>query len=82
MSSHSRSNDNGHCWSHQIVGQARDRLHASPYTAGRDISCDCEQDVLRLRGRVSSYYQKQMAQEAVKSLHGVAEVVNEIEVTE
>jgi len=30
---------------------------------------------------VSSYYQKQIAQEAVKRLDGVVEVVNEIEVT-
>jgi osmotically-inducible protein OsmY len=38
--------------------------------------------VLRLRGRLSTYYQKQLAQEAVKNLEGVAQILNDIEVVE
>jgi hypothetical protein len=33
-----------------------------------------------LRGRLSSYYQKQLAQEAVAGLPGVAGIVNQAEV--
>jgi hypothetical protein len=35
-----------------------------------------------LRGRLSSYYQKQLAQEAVAGLPGVVGVVNQAEVTD
>ena len=81
MSSFSWSDGEGRWGARQIVQQARDRLFANVYTSGRDVSCECEQGVLRLRGRVSSYYQKQIAQEAVRRVDGVVEVVNEIEVT-
>jgi osmotically-inducible protein OsmY len=36
--------------------------------------------LLLLRGRVSSYYQKQVAQEAVLRLDAVEQVINQIEV--
>jgi len=44
------------------------------------VSCDYEGGVLVLRGRSGSYYEKQVAQESVKGIDGVARVVNEIEV--
>jgi osmotically-inducible protein OsmY len=59
---------------------AQDELRHNPYLEGTTVSCHCENGVLVLHGRVSSYYQKQRAQEAVKKLDGVADVVNEIEV--
>jgi osmotically-inducible protein OsmY len=33
-----------------------------------------------LRGRLATYYQKQVAQEAVRGLDGVVQIVNDIEV--
>ncbi len=59
---------------------AQDRLHQSPHPALRQVSCECEQGVLVLRGRVPSYYCKQLAQEAVAQLEGVVQIVNEIQV--
>lgn len=42
------------------------------------VSCSCESGVLLLRGRVSSFYLKQVAQESVAQIEGVMQVVNEI----
>lgn len=81
MPSHFRPEGNRRCSSHEIAGLARDRLHANPHTMGVAVSCDCDHGVLHLRGWVATYYQKQLAQEAVKGLDGVVKVVNDIEVT-
>lgn len=53
-------------------------LENSPYRSLRDLSCRCDQGVLYIQGRVSSYYEKQLAQEAVAGLLGAVRVVNEI----
>jgi len=67
--------------SSEVTRAANDHLNRNPYRAiRRDVSCECDHGVLVLRGRVSSYYHKQVAQEAVAGLDGVAQVVNEIEV--
>ncbi len=59
---------------------AKERLRGSPYRALRAISCECDQSVLLLRGRLPSFYHKQLAQEAVARVRGVSQIVNEIEV--
>jgi osmotically-inducible protein OsmY len=82
MSPHPSSDGNGRQESHPVLGQARDRLQANPYTTGKGVSCGWDQGVLRLCGRLPSYYHKQLAQEVVKGLDGVAEVVNDIEVVD
>ena len=64
----------------EIVEQAQERLRAAPYISFRDVQCEYRQGLLILRGQVESYYEKQLAQEAVARLEGVAQVVNEIEV--
>jgi len=63
-----------------VIEVARKSLQKSPYTAIRNVSCDYDQGVLFLRGRLTSYHQKQAAQEAVRGLEGVVQVVNQIEV--
>jgi len=60
--------------------EARAQLRRSLYPIGHNVSCDCVDGVLRLRGRLASYYHKQLAQEAVKQVGGVVVVINEIEV--
>ncbi len=45
-----------------------------------DILCEYESGILFLRGQVPSYYHKQLVQEAVVKIKGVAQIVNEIEV--
>lgn len=63
-----------------VAKMAERRLSTDPHRALRSVSCDFRRGVLYLRGRLTSYYHKQLAQEAVARLDGVKRVVNEIEV--
>jgi osmotically-inducible protein OsmY len=63
---------------HDVTERARERLRQSPHPGVRSVSCEFDRGVLRLRGRLSSFYHKQVAQEAVAHLSGVREVVNEV----
>ena len=65
-----------------LVDIARGRLSNSPYMAIRDVSCEMENGVLLLRGRLRSFHHKQLAQEAVRPLAGVGQIVNAIEVVD
>jgi osmotically-inducible protein OsmY len=55
-------------------------LRHSPYKVFAGVSCNCDRGVLFLRGRLSSFHHKQVAQEAVARVEGVTQVVNEIQV--
>jgi osmotically-inducible protein OsmY len=66
--------------SDNIGTAAKECLGASPYKVFAGVSCECDHDVLFLRGRVFSFHHKQIAQEAVARVSGVTQVVNEIEV--
>jgi osmotically-inducible protein OsmY len=59
---------------------ARGRLRNSPYACLRTLSCDLEGGGLVLRGRLSSFHHKQLAQETVRRLAGVRQIINETEV--
>ncbi len=50
--------------------------------AGLDVQADLDQGKVVIRGSVRSYYEKQIAQEAVREIEGVRVVENELEVTE
>ncbi len=63
-----------------IVAIAEARLGASSYHAVRRVRCTYEQGVLVLRGRLTSFFQKQLAQELVADIEGVKQVVNHVEV--
>ena len=65
---------------HEVTEAAKDRLQRTPYRALRALSCEYDRGVLFLRGELPSFYQKQLAQEAVIGLAGVAQVINETEV--
>ncbi len=64
----------------QLGELAEARLRANPYLALKSITCDCRLGMLVLRGRVATYYLKQMATAAVADLPGVCRVVNQIDV--
>jgi osmotically-inducible protein OsmY len=63
-----------------IAAIAEDRFRTDSHTALRNISCTAEQGVLVLEGRLSTFFQKQLAQEIVANIEGVLQVVNNIEV--
>ena len=67
--------------SREIAEEARDRLRNNADVVGKDVLCACEKGVLRLRGELPTFYAKQLAQEAVKGVEGVAGIINDIEVT-
>jgi len=56
-------------------------LERNPYFSGRNLYFEADEGRVRLRGVVRSYFQKQMAQEAVRRIDGVSEILNELEVT-
>ena len=63
-----------------VAKAAEARLRTSPFPALRNVSCECDDGVLILDGRLGSYYHKQLAQETVRGVEGVVQVVNRTEV--
>lgn len=64
----------------ETANLARERLRANPYSEVRALQCEHHECVLVLRGRVPSYYHKQLAQEAVRNVKGVEMILNSVEV--
>jgi osmotically-inducible protein OsmY len=56
-------------------------LERNPYFSGRNLFFETAEGRVTLKGVVRSYFQKQMAQEAIRHLDGVHEVFNELQVT-
>ena len=63
-----------------VLRVARRCLAQSPYRELRRVSCEHNRGRLILRGTVRCYYQKQLAQEALANLAGLADIINQIEV--
>ena len=56
-------------------------IAANPYLVGRKLRFETHDDTVVLKGRVATYFQKQMAQEAVRTIDGVRAIDNQLEVT-
>jgi osmotically-inducible protein OsmY len=65
---------------HDAELRAKSALIKSPIFALRELKVAQAGETLLLQGRVKSFYQKQLAQEAVRSVAGTLQVVNAIEV--
>jgi len=63
-----------------ILKQAYHRLRGSSYRELREVACEFHADVLTLRGRVGSYFVKQMAHVLVADVGGVTTVANRLDV--
>lgn len=63
-----------------ILGEARQRLQARGYEELRSITCEYHEGMIILRGRLSSFYLKQLAQEAIRAQPGVTIIVNTTDV--
>jgi osmotically-inducible protein OsmY len=63
-----------------VQAEAHSRLRNSGHQELRLVSCDFHEGVLTLRGQVSSFYLKQVAQELIRRLDGAEEVNNHLEV--
>ena len=55
-------------------------LEGNPHLLRRNLRFETNEGRVILRGVVGTYYQKQMAQEAVRHVAGVQEIANELEV--
>lgn len=55
-------------------------ITTNPYLNGRSLRFETEAGRVTLKGVVNTYFQKQMAQEAVRKVDGVLEIENELEV--
>jgi osmotically-inducible protein OsmY len=63
-----------------IEQRIQQKLNVSSYFAIRNVSCSFHEGVATLRGQVSSFYFKQTAQEIVRKIDGVDQIVNRISV--
>ena len=61
----------------QRVDQA---IQTSPYVSGRLLRFETDGSRVVLQGSVPSYFQKQMAQEAIRRVEGVEHIDNHLEV--
>jgi osmotically-inducible protein OsmY len=59
---------------------AKTRLARTGYSLLKTIECSFQDGTMELRGRVPSYYHKQLAQEALRKVNHVKQLVNNIEV--
>lgn len=51
-----------------------------PHLAGRHLILEANAGAVILRGTVDSYFEKQMAQEALRGIEGITEILNQLEV--
>ena len=60
--------------------QVQNAIVGSPYLSQNNLQCETESGRVVLRGKVGSFFQKQMAQEVVRTVEGVERVDNCLEV--
>jgi osmotically-inducible protein OsmY len=63
-----------------VVERAESELRRNSYVALKNVACEFRDGVLTLNGCLPTYYLKQVAQEAVARLDGIAKIENRIEV--
>lgn len=61
-----------------ILHQAQEKLSSSSHRFARTVHCDYSDGVLRIHGKVPSFYLKQTAQALMADIDGVERVNNEI----
>jgi len=63
-----------------LLDQVRGALNKSHYLSQRQLQIEANDGNIRLAGTVSSFYQKQMAQELARRVDGVDQVENQLQV--
>lgn len=61
-----------------VVKQAQSSLLSRLAAASNQVTFDYADGMIVLRGNLRSYYQKQLAQEAVRKIEGIKQIHNEI----
>ncbi|MDZ4849803.1 MAG: BON domain-containing protein [Pirellulaceae bacterium] len=55
-------------------------IRKSPHLVGRHLVLETRNGAVVLRGTVDSFFEKQMAQEALRDLDGITAILNQLEV--
>ncbi len=63
-----------------LFDQIHDALTTNPYVPGRQLQFEATDGRVVLKGNVRSFFQKQMAQEAILRIDGVQTIDNLLEV--
>jgi osmotically-inducible protein OsmY len=63
-----------------LIHRVDTAIRRNPHLNGNQVFFQEESGVVVLHGKVSSFFQKQMAQETIKRLDGVERIVNQLEV--
>ncbi len=66
--------------SNELIRRIDHAIRRNPHLSGKQVFCQEQSGVVVLHGRVSTYFQKQMAQETLKRLEGIEKIVNQLEV--
>lgn len=64
-----------------LFDQIHDALTTSPYVPNRKVRVEAAEGRVVLKGNVGSFFQKQMAQEAIRRIDGVQAIDNLLEVS-
>lgn len=75
-----RIGEESHALATRVAHQAKERLGSTSYHFLRFVDCCYQNGVLTLRGRVPSFYLKQMAQSVLANLEGVDRIDNRVDV--
>jgi osmotically-inducible protein OsmY len=67
-------------FSSPLFDRIRDALITNPHLPTKQVHVEANADCVVLRGNVSSFYEKQMAQEAIRRVDGVQRIDNLLEV--
>ena len=63
-----------------LLDRLGEALSASPHLYGHKLGYEAAAGTVVLKGTVTSYFQKQMAQEAIRRVDGVELIDNQLEV--
>ena len=64
----------------RLEEQVQDAIEQNPYLPRRELRCETNDGRVILRGRVRSFFEKQMAQETVRHIDGIVSIENCLEV--
>ena len=64
-----------------IADKIQTAIENSPHIPRRTLRYEAKEGHVVLRGTVSTYFQKLMAQEAIRDIEGVGQIRNELEVS-
>lgn len=65
----------------RLLDQISIALQSSPYVPSQRVLVETQEGAVRLSGNVSSFFQKQMAQEVIRRVDGVEQIENLLEVS-